>query len=235
MFSVVCWKWEPLQGYRSKFAAENVNILRNMVERHFHHPHEFVCITDNPKGIDPRVRIVPLWDDHARVHSPHGGLNPSCYRRLKLFSATQQVVGERFVSVDLDVVLTGDVTPLWTRKEDFVIWGDQVKSTPYNGSMWMMHTGARRQVWDEFDPEKSPALAHAARYLGSDQAWISYCLGSREAKWTIADGVYSFRTDIRRHRYQLPKGARIVFFQGHVDPWMPVAKLQCPWIEEHYR
>lgn len=236
MISVVCWKWLPLTGYRSKFESEHVNTLRNMVERHFHHPHEFVCITDDPNGIDPRVRIIPLWKDLSAVPSPHGGVSPSCYRRLKAFSSEMRdIIGPRFVSVDLDVVITGDVTPLWLRNDDFVIWGDQLRTTPYNGSMWMMNAGAREQVWKDFKPEESPQKTFKAGFLGSDQAWISYCLGPRERKWTTKDGVYAYRTDIRRHRGQLPEGARMVFFQGHTDPWMPVARKACPWIDEHYR
>lgn len=235
MLSVVCWKWVPRANYRSKFNAEHVNTLAAMVERHFHAPYEVVCVTDNWKGIDSSVRIVPLWDTWSRIPNPHGGLNPSCYRRLKAFdSAMAHTLGQRFVSVDLDVVITGDVTPLWTRKEDFVIWGDQVKGTPYNGSMWLMTAGARHRVYAEFDPESSPQETFRAKLLGSDQAWISHILGPGEAKWTKDDGVLAYRTDIKRTHGVLPKNTRMVFFQGNIDPWHPVAQ-KLPWVREHYR
>lgn len=236
MLSVVCWKWTPKTNYRSKFAAEHVNTLASMVARHFHEPYEMVCVTDNWKGIDSSVRIVPLWRDFERIDSPHGGGNPSCYRRLKAFdSAMAHVLGKRFVSVDLDVVITGDVTPLWTRKEDFVIWGDQLKGTPYNGSMWLMTAGARHRVYAEFDPETSPETTLRAKLLGSDQAWISHILGPGEATWTANDGVYAYRTHVRRNKYQLIDDARIVFFQGNIDPWSEFAKKYSPWVREHYR
>jgi hypothetical protein len=236
MLRVVCWKWTPVAGYRSKFSAAHVNTLRSMVARHLKMPYEFVCITDNPKGIDSGVRIIPLWDDHSTLLSPHGGLNPSCYRRLKAFAPEmREIIGERFVSMDLDVVVTGDLTPLFDRVNDFVIWGDQLRSTPYNGSMWMMDAGARAKVWSTFDPVKSPKLTMEHNLLGSDQAWISYCLGPRERKWTTRDGVYAYRTDIRRAHFKLPAQARVVFFQGIVDPWSPIARKNCSWIEEHYR
>ncbi len=35
MLTVLCWKWQPHKGYRSTFAPETVNVLRNMVARHF--------------------------------------------------------------------------------------------------------------------------------------------------------------------------------------------------------
>ncbi len=236
MLSVVCWKWTPRSNYRSKFNAVHVNTFASMVARHLHVPHEIVCVTDNWKGLDSSIRVVEMWDTWSRIPSPHGGENPSCYRRLKAFdSAMAHVLGRRFVSVDLDVVITGDVTPLWTRTEDFVIWGDQLKGTPYNGSMWLMTAGARQRVYAEFDPESSPQQTLRAKLLGSDQAWISYVLGAGQPTWTREDGVYAFRTDIRRNHYKLPDNAKIVFFQGNTDPWDDFCKKHVPWVVEHYR
>lgn len=237
MIQVVCWLWKPVKNYRSKFGPEHVNIFRNMVERHLHIEHEVVCITDDPKGIDSRVRIVPLWDDLASIPSPHGGVSPACYRRLKAFAPEMRdIIGPRFVSMDLDVVIVDDITPLLSRPEDFIIWGSVLRTTPYNGSMWMMDAGARAKVWTDFDPILTPQLTRKIGYHGSDQAWMSHCLGKGEAQWTPEkDGVYAFRSDIKRQRYQLPDDARIVFFQGHVDPWDEYALKVAPWIEEHYK
>ena len=233
---VVCWKWNPPREYRSKYDHTHVNTLFNMVRRHFHRAHEFVCITDDPVGLDTRIRVIDLWDTHGELPSPHGGLNPACYRRLKMYSSeARDLIGERFVSLDLDCVIVDDVTPVWDRPEDFMIWGETLRTTPYNGSMQMMTAGARRQVWDDFDPVKSPELALKAGYHGSDQAWISYKLGPHEARWTKKDGVFSWRMECKPNAGKLPKGARIVFFEGHVDPWSPTALKMSPWITEHYR
>ncbi len=213
-----------------------MRVLRNMVRRHYAKPHRFVCVTDDPAGIDPDVEIVPLWNDHANVPSPHGGLNPSCYRRLKAFSAEiASVFGQRFVSVDLDCVITGDLRPLWDRPEDFVCWGDTnpLPGSHYNGSMMMLTAGARRKVWEMFDPKTSPQKAKRAGCWGSDQGFISYCLGPGEARWTKADGVYSYRNDLQP-RNSLPANARIVLFHGKIDPWAPPAS-GIDWVRQHYR
>lgn len=228
---VVCWKWRPVQGYRSHFGPDTVNVLRSMVARHYRRPHEFVCITDDARGIDGDVRIIPAWDDFRHLPGPNG---VNCYRRLRSFSAeAADLIGPRFVSLDLDAVLTDDVSPLWDRPEDFVIWGDTAVGTPYNGSMYLLQAGSRRRVWEEFDPVRSPALARRLRYIGSDQAWIGACLGPHEPKWSKADGVYSFRNEIQRGG-GLPAGARIVLFHGKYDPWMPRVQLEHPWVREHY-
>jgi hypothetical protein len=215
-----------------------VNAFRNMVERHYHKPHEVVCITDNPKGLHSSIRVIPLQEveQFAHLPSPHGGTNPACYRRLVMYSdKAREFIGERFVSVDLDVVIVDDVTPVWDRPEDFMIWGETLRRTPYNGSMQMMTAGARKQVYDKFDPAKSPMEARKARMDGSDQAWISFVLGPLEKRWTVEDGVYSFRLHVKTNSGRLPKGARIVFFEGQIDPWSPFALKLCPWIQHHWK
>lgn len=236
LLGVVCWRWEPPIGYRSHFGPETVNILRAMIDRHYPHPHRFFCVTDNPAGIDPGVTVIKAWNDFADVPSPHKSGNPACYRRLRAFAPDiGQVFGERFVSLDLDCVVTGDLTPLWHRPEDFVIWGDTNPKTCYNGSMFLLRAGSRPQVWETFDPANSPRLAHAAGQFGSDQAWISHCLGPHEAKWTRTDGVYSFRNEIERGSHRLPGDARIVFFHGRHDPWDDYCRTNFPWVRKYYR
>lgn len=233
MITVVTFKWTSF-GYRSVFTGETVNAVRRMVARHYPHPHRFVCVTDDPAGVGRDVEIVPLWQDFAHVPSPHGGRNPSCYRRLRIFHPDAgQWFGDRFVTIDLDTVIVGDLSPLWHRSEDIVLWGDTNPTTYYNGSMILLAAGARPQVWTEFDPVTSPALAKAAGQFGSDQAWISYRLGRGEAMWTQADGVVSYRKHIRPRGNELPSGARVVMFHGEHNPW-DLGLRRVPWIRDHY-
>lgn len=233
--TVACFKWTPQPGYRSQYGPETVNTLQRMVARHYSPTPEFVCITDDTKGLDKSIRVVPLWNDLAHLPAPQGGKNPSCYRRLKVFSKEMgDVLGQRFVVMDLDMLITGDLAPVWNRPEDFVIIGDTNVRTPYNGSMMLMSAGARAKVWETFDPVRSPALAKAANYFGSDQAWISWCLGRGEAKWTIKDGVYSFRNHLAMHRHQLPENARVINWHGKFDPWSGFAS-QIAWVKTNYK
>ncbi len=242
MIEVVCWKWRPAKGYRSAFGPDTVNVLQRMVARNLRLPHRFSCVTDDPAGIDPAVRVIPLQDHFASVPNPSNPRNPSCYRRLWLFSdEAREVLGERIVSLDLDAVIVGDLTPLFDRPEDFVIWGGQsVKPRSqtynwYNGSLMMLRAGTRTQVWSKFDPARSPQLAHNAGCRGSDQGWIAYCLGRKEATWGLRDGVYSYRIDVQPAGGRLPPNARIVAFHGQYDPWQPTMRTRHGWIREHYR
>jgi hypothetical protein len=235
--TVICWKWMPQPGYRSHFGAAAVNTLCRMVRRHYPEPHRFVCVTDDPNGIDADVEVQPAWNDFADVPSPHGGRNPSCYRRLRLFHPEASTwFGERFVNLDLDCVITGDLRPLWNRSEDFIAWGDTnpLPGSHYNGSMMLIRAGSRPQLWTDFDPKVSPRLSKQANCFGSDQGWISYRLGKGEAKWTRKDGVYSFRNEVAKRGGGLPSDARVVFFHGANDPWDRSIQQRYPWVKVHY-
>lgn len=236
MLTVVTFKWKAPPGYRSTFRGEHVDTLRRMVARHYDAPHRFVCVTDDASGIcEPDIELYELWGDFATVRNPSGQRNPSCYRRLRLFAKEPGVwLGERFVVLDLDCVITGDLRPLWDRPDPFVIWRSATSGNPYNGSMWMLAAGARPQVWRAFDPDKSPAETKAAGLYGSDQAWIAHVLGPNEAVWTPRDGVHSYRNEIENAAGRLPTGARVVFFHGKTDPWSPAAQ-RLPWVRQHYR
>lgn len=236
MLTVVTWKWDT-PGYRSTFTSEAVNVLARMIGRHYPKPHRVVCVTDRPEGLDSAIEPISAWNDFADLPSPHGRRNPSCYRRLRLFHPdAAQYFGDRYVSIDLDAVITGNIEPLWDRPDDVVFWGDTnpQKGSHYNGSMMLLRAGARPHLWTEFNPQTSPDLARVNGSWGSDQGWISYRLGPGEARWGKADGVYSFRNDIKSLPGKpLPADARIVFWHGSDDPWGELGQ-QLPWVREHW-
>lgn len=241
MIQVVCWKWNRGKHPKKKliFTHEHVNRLFNMVSRNLKIDHEFVCITDDPLKINPKIRIVPLWDDYRNFDG--------CYLRLKAFSESMKtVIGGRFVWIDLDCVIVDDITSILNRNEDFIIWnGLSSKVTPYNGSMLMMDAGARSQVWETFPgvpsiTHKTPKyntneIWNMSNYVGTDQAWISHCLGPNEKTWNSNDGVYSFKTHIKDQGIvDLPKNSRIIFFNGKGDPSQEPLQENYPWIKHNW-
>lgn len=226
---VVCFKWErDRRGYQlpsvCDYSWKHVQILKSMVERNLHIPHEFICITDDPNHPDD-IKTIPLWDKCRHL----GG----CYNRLYAFSEDMRsIIGERFVMIDLDCVITGDITPLFDTNDDFKINGyffgdfDQY----YNGGLVLMNAGARKQVWDDFDPIQSPnQVANTDYVIGSDQAWIRIRLGKGEKRFSEDEGVYNF---IRLKNQCLPDDAKIVFFAGKRDP---STCLNTDWVREHWR
>lgn len=235
----VTFKWKPALNYRSSFAPETVNTWARMIRRHYRGEVRLICVTDDPAGIGEGVEVLPLWEHHRKLQSPHGAGNPACYPRLFCYSEEAgELFGPRFMVTDLDILICGEpdsLNRLVDVPHDFVIWGDTAKGTPYNGSLTLMTAGARKQVWEQFDPIESPKRARALGYIGSDQAWIGACLGRGEQMWTARDGVYSYRNEIQHRGGRLPPNARIVVFHGSVDPWSPHARACHVWVREHYR
>lgn len=215
MITIVTWLWKST-GWRNGYGAEHVNALQKMVAANLKMPHVFKCFTNMPEGID--CETISLWEDPATGTHP---TRPNCYKRLKAFSEEMRpIVGDRFLSLDLDCVIVKDITPLVDRKEEFLIL--EGSAAPYNGSMWMMNTGCRKKVWEHFDAMTSPKIANAQKmennrhYHGSDQAWISYKIPG-EKTWSKRDGIYQYAYDVKDK--EIPKDARIIFFAGGEKPW----------------
>jgi hypothetical protein len=216
MLTVLCWLWSQ-PGGRTAYTAQHVNAWAAMVRRNLSLRHRIACVTDLPGGIDPDIQIIPPPADFDRVRLPGWSADrPQCLRRLSLFRRDAAgIFGERFVSMDLDCVVTASLDPLFDRREDIVLYaappGSKPASRRFNGSMLLMTAGARSHVFEGFDAK---AAARASiRLHGSDQAWISASLGSDEAVWSEADGVYW------AGRWESTIAARVVFFQGHGKPW----------------
>jgi hypothetical protein len=233
MISFVTWKWK-VPGYARQFEADHVNILGAMIRRHYLKPHRFICVTDDYSGLDAGVETMALPVSFHELANPQGPRFPSCYRRLWNFSKEAAVLGERILALDIDVVITGELEPLVERDDDFVSWTDpRFGWHKVPGGIYLLRTGAHTDVWESFDPHRSPAIAAAAGCKGSDQAWMSYKLHPAKAAWTTSDGLYSMKWLPKGT--SLPSGVRVVSTPGDLKPWSPVLQAMYPWIRKHWR
>ncbi len=212
-----------------------------MLARNITIPHRFVVFTDNINAaLDKDIEPYPLWKEHRHLgHQSWRQEFPQCYVRLKAFSRDEtlrEILGPRYVSIDLDCVVVGNLDGILSRTEDFLIYRYPIARTvdrlqPYNGSMWMMDFGARPQVWEDFKGTNSlkrfenPEMQH---FLQTDQGWLAYKLGVDEKGWSDKDGIHS-RSWLEHKRQALPENARIVFFNGKLKPWDYL------WIGENYK
>jgi hypothetical protein len=237
--TVVTWLWRQ-DGYPTRFLPHHVNILRRMVARHLPLPHRFACFAESPRHLENGILHLPL-PPAPPIEVREG--RPNCFRRLWAFSSEASEVGERILSIDLDTVITREITPLIRRDEDIVLWKGTARNTPYNGGLWLLRTRSRTHVWTEFlaDPLAAWQRIQEAELVGSDQAWMALALGPDEATWSKSDGVYSFRNDMRWRPGPgdppppLPQNARVVSFHGRHNPWDERVQWEYPWVKEHYR
>jgi hypothetical protein len=243
VLTVVCWKWGNL------FGPEYVNTLRSMLARHLHAPHRLVCVTDDCHDVDLSVEcfdidlVVPKWLWSA----------PRCVRRMAQFDPTFQKVvgGSRFLTVDLDVVLVDDVTPLFTRSEPLVAWRVGYAQV-YCGSVVLQGAGVLADLWAKFsrDPERFSSWVagtqHLRRpYVVSDQNMLNAYVSHYRvpvAEWTEHAGFVTYfgrgyerlaHLGVGPSHPRLPQGARIVVL-GSADKAV-LDERSYPWVEEHWR
>src|SRR5688572_23032227 len=95
-----------------------------MVRRHLTLPHSLAVVTDIQGDFGPGVEVIPPPGDFEGVSvSRWGSGRPNCFRRLAIFrpDAAQVFGDERIVSMDLDVVISDSLDPLFASKDDLRI------------------------------------------------------------------------------------------------------------------
>lgn len=209
-----------------------------MLARNLHLPHRLHCVTDDLDGIDPEVGIVMMPREFENT--------PRCRRRMQQYSADfDGLFGDRLLSIDLDVVIVGDITPLIDRPEPIVCWRVGYAGV-YSGSLVLWSAGALDGAWRAFraDPDGYPKRAQP-NGVGSDQAMLN--LWARESRtpvseWTERDGLVTWFGNgyarLERHgmgpnRSALPSGARIVVL-GSADKAV-MDEGRHPFVVEHWR
>jgi len=93
--TIVCWKWKNSNYQKKEFTSWHVNRLAAMVRRHLGVPHELICVTDDPSGLDKDIRPVPLPEIPDLPVLPG---RPNCFLRLWAFSdRARAVFGDAFI------------------------------------------------------------------------------------------------------------------------------------------
>lgn len=215
------WRGELQKGYH--YGPEYVNTLQRMLRRHLSVPHELVCVTDEPEGIE--ARTVPLPAELRRL----GEYWPKLYAFHPDGAA---LFGPRLLMLDLDLVLVGSIDGLASRPEPFVAWSAQERDlSHYNTSFVLMDAGAFPEVWERFDDTCGDTI-EALGYARTDQDWVSYVIGDRGARWARSgEGIESYQ-QVRR---KLPANAAVISFNGRRSPAMKRLQQESPWIAEHWR
>ena len=209
--TVLTWKWRRPDG-SSLFSADFVNRMRSMLDRNLRLPHRLICMTDDSSGVDPRVECHPLPTEFAGTFR--------CRRRMWQYSRDRlSLFGPRFLSIDLDLVLTDDITPLVDRSDPIVMLRIGYANT-LSGSFILCDTGALHGAYECY--AKAPIAFPASTGIqnASDQAMLNLWLrGKRVAEWTEKDGFAVFfgkgyerfaHLGVGPTNPKLPAGTRVV-------------------------
>jgi len=241
--SVMCMKWGKAYG------PEYVNKLYSMVRRNTTRPLRFVCFTDDPAGLAPEVQAHPL----PPIDLP-AGYEWTPWRKVSLWQEQLADLSGDVLFLDLDVVVTGSVDPLFdfAPQSPFCVienW-TQPGARIGNTSVFRLRIGSNPRVFEtmQADPAKT------VRDFANEQT-LATRLASSVVFWP-AEWCVSFKHSLLP-RWPLnflrpaafPSQAIVTCFTGHPNPdeardgvWPTVWYKRVhkhvrptPWIAEHWR
>lgn len=210
--NVVCVKWG------NKFGPEYVNRLYKMVEKNLTIPHRFVCITDNPEGIDKGVETRPFYE------LDDSGLPEKAWKKLGLFTDKLADLKGNALFLDLDIVILKNIDEFFTVPGEFLIikdW-DFEDDIIGNSSVFRFEVNKHKDIIENFYKEGKDIRK---RYR-NEQAFLSYQMKNKgilnywDKKWCV-----SFKRNCLRpfpmNYFQVPKEpleAKILVFHGRPNP-----------------
>ncbi|MFY8085505.1 MAG: glycosyltransferase [Rubrivivax sp.] len=236
---VLCMKWG------TKYGPEYVNRLYAMVARHLRGAFDFVCLTDDQRGVRQEVRCLPIPSLALPPGIPERG-----WTKLTTFEADLHGLRGSALFLDLDVVIVGDITPFFETPGEFLIIHDWKRPwrVTGNSSVYRFKLGAHADVLAEFR-----ATQEAVRKrLRNEQAFLSEVM-HRQGRLTYwpADWCCSFkyhcipRWPTNHWREPVcPPATRIVIFHGEVNPPDALAGRRnrrfrhirpARWVAQHWR
>ena len=204
----ICWG--------DKYPDYFVQRLQREVRKHLDMPHRFVCITD--REIEG-VTCQPFADDY-----------PGWWSKVTLFKAG--VASDRNLWLDLDVVITGDLTEMVKEYAGAPLamplnWAQSGHGGCQSSVMIWKDNYNTRQIYDLYNPADPrlgnwpPTTANGA--LHGDQEWITELRDTDRIHVTpITEGIKSYKYHCRGG---LPGGTKVVVFHGDPKP----DKVREPW------
>ncbi len=220
MINVVCIKWGK------KYSAKYANNLFSMVSRHLTVPFKFVCLTDNPNGINEEISTAPIPDTSLT----------GWWTKLSLFAPNVGIEGP-ILYMDLDVVIVDNIDCFASAKEELLTAVKWRERSILNSSIMRFEAGKHVDIYDDFVHQKKEILSFRKGFtrlpgvIKNDQEWVTEkrpdaVLWPDEWYSSYKHHCYDKRTDT----CSIPDGTKIIVFHGTPNP--PDAH---PTIRQHWK
>jgi hypothetical protein len=246
---VICMKWGDL------YAPDYVNVLFNACRAQTAAPFRFVCLTDDSRGFDREIEVLPI---------PEIGCTPVMWRhgawpKLGVFSADLFGLHGRALFIDLDTVICGGLDRFFDHPAPFVAIDTGPNWRPgrqpggpdalVGTGVFAFDLGHQAHILDRFQQNPQQAFDDS----GIEQVWVQKHMANI-AYWP--DGwVISFKRWLRQPigldvflpPKQPPASAGMVAFHGEPRPislirpgkkrWDRLPHLgwgQVPWMRDYW-
>lgn len=215
--NVVCLK------HGTKYSADYVNKLYSMCKRHLTLEHNFICFTEDPKGLNPNIKIKELPKD-----VPVQGW----WYKPYIFCANNGLVGD-VLFMDLDIVIIDNIDCFFTHQiNKFCIIRDFTRAQmpqwqKYNSSVFRLRAGSLPYVWNKIKEDPK----HTKRFHG-DQDWLYDQI--KNAEFWPDDWCQSYKWEVRERtdllllngkrqfkdikNPEIKSGTKILVFHGDPKP-----------------
>lgn len=179
---IVCLK------HGDKYDAEYVNVLYNMIQRNCTVPHEFVCFTENSRGLNRNITVRPL----PEIPNAKGW-----WYKPMFFNPDFELKGT-ILFFDLDVIIFRNIDYLFSYSPNqFCILKDFNRSVraqwkKFNSSVFRLETGSLPHVYNDFIKNPSEAI----RRFHGDQDWIFHKVKNGFQYWPN-EWIQSYKWEMR--------------------------------------
>lgn len=159
--TVTCIKWGD------KFPPYYVNRLYAGVERFMDRPFRFVCFTERPQGIRPEVELFPLPEvpfEEEMVRAMTTGKRRGAWRKLTMLKPGAGNLAGPCLGLDLDVVITGPLAPLFDYKPGKLCMGRdwlerRRRRIGGHGSAFRFEPELHRYLYEDFAADVAGSIA----------------------------------------------------------------------------
>jgi hypothetical protein len=212
---VLCIRWGEL------YSPQCVNVLFRAVSRHLSGPFRFICLTDDPEGLDEGIESFPI---------PDMGLPPAFYGagawpKISIFKRDLHGIEGRILFIDLDTLIFGPLDRYFDLPGDFVAIGGESWAAPAKRRKPRVYFMWKR-FWSRLRGKSENAIR--AKNRGSD---LTANTPTDIPLNRMGTGIFSFDAGSIPHVYDRfiadPDRARQLytneqhFVEHQLDHWMP--------------
>ena len=240
---ILCMKWGD------KYGPEYVNRLYNMVKQHLTLPFTFICLTDDPNGINPAVQCHPIPDLGLPAGLPERG-----WKKLTTFSPDLYGLRGTALFLDIDIVIIDNIDAFFTRPASRAdeVWIIRDWKKPWrmvgNSSVYRFDIGAIPGLLDYFRQN----FNDIRQRFRHEQAFLSwYVRQHHQLSYWPADWCLSYKYHIlKKLPFSLwqppakPSHGKIIVFHGEINPPDAIAGgggkwyrkvLPAPWLQDYWQ
>ncbi len=215
MANILCMKWGKAYG------ADYVNILHRAVHNHMERRFRFICLTDDPTGLDDGIEVFPIPD----MNLPAARIARGGWPKLCVFAPELYDIQGRVLFLDVDIVVTGGLDVFFEPNKEGGLriireWLPKLQPFGGNSSVFAFEVGSQQQIYEAFMADQRAAFAayrNEQRFLSAHARGLDYwpsglCLSFKSS--LMRPVPFNFIFAPRRP----PPDARVVVFHGQPLP-----------------